>query len=113
MRAAQLLLYPEHPIVLQELLQLAHSRYAMDESALRDFLIPLGSQTNEFAALLQVDIGERSDYQSIMARASEELVNLTVQVSVGGLRVRDIGLGARDLPRTADLASHLAHAAHV
>ncbi len=77
-RAAQLLLYPEHPLVFQELLTLARNRFNMDENTVREFLIPLSRKTVEFAALLQVDIGECNDYQAVMARASEELVHLTL-----------------------------------
>jgi diguanylate cyclase (GGDEF)-like protein len=77
-RSAQLLLYPDEPIVFRELLDLAERRYAMDEDAVREFLTPLSRRTTDFAALLQVDIGDNNDYQTVMTRAGEELVHLTI-----------------------------------
>ena len=62
----QLLLYPDQPMVLRGLLELAQRRYQMNEEDVHAFLIPLGKKTTEFAALLQVDIGDANDYQTVL-----------------------------------------------
>jgi diguanylate cyclase (GGDEF)-like protein len=77
-RSAQLLLFPDHLMIFRDLLELAESRYGMNEEAVRNFLIPLSRKTTDFAALLQVDIGDCNDYQTVMTQASEELVHLTL-----------------------------------
>ncbi len=88
-RAAQLLLYPGQPLVLQELMELAQGRFKMDETALKEFLMPLGPKIAEFAAVMQVDIGGNTDYQAILVRASEELVTLALSANVDNQRALD------------------------
>lgn len=98
-RSAQLLLYPDEPMVLRELLALAQNRYGMDETAVREFLIPLSRRTTDFAALLQVDIGEHNDYQAVMARASEQLVQLTISANRDSQEARENSLRAESEAR--------------
>jgi len=88
-RAAQLLAHPDQPIVLKELLEVAANHFGMSESDVNEFLIPLSRKTTDFAALLQVDIGDNNDYQKILARAGEELVNLTMSANLDNQRAQE------------------------
>ncbi len=85
-RAAQLLMFPDQPIILRDLLDVAKTRFNMDEKSLHEFLIPLSKKTNDFAALLQVDLGEQTDFLAVLARASEELVHLTLSANIDSQR---------------------------
>lgn len=87
--AADLLLYPDQPAVLKELHELARNHYQMDEEALKAFLAPLSKKIADFAALLQIDIGEAGDYSEILNRASEELVNLMVSTNIDNRRAAE------------------------
>jgi diguanylate cyclase (GGDEF)-like protein len=70
--------------------QLARQRFQMNEDELLEFLGPLGSKAADFAALLQVDIGEASDFTGALARASEELVQLTLSTSLDNQRAMEM-----------------------
>ncbi len=89
MLASQLLQHPDQPRILLRLREWAHINYKMDEPTLNDFLKPLTKKISEFAALLQVDIGPSSDFQSALARASEELVSLTVTTNLDSQRAME------------------------
>jgi len=81
-RAAELLQHPEEDLVLQQLLVIAQKHFQMDETDVHAFLLPLSQKIADFAGLLQVDIGESNDFQSVLARAGEELVSLTVSTNL-------------------------------
>ena len=81
-RAAELLQHPEEILVLQQLQAIAQKQFRMSETDLHAFLMPLSQKIADFAGLLQVDIGEANDYQSVLARASDELVSLTVATNL-------------------------------
>jgi diguanylate cyclase (GGDEF)-like protein len=88
-RAAQLLLHPDQPLVLKSLRELAQNHYKMTEQELHDFLLPLSNKINDFAALLQIDIGEASDYEDVLDRANDELINLTVAANLDNQRANE------------------------
>jgi diguanylate cyclase (GGDEF)-like protein len=88
-RAAELLLHSDQPMVLKELSELALSKYQMSEEQLHEFLLPLGKKITDFAALLQIDMGEFSDYREILTRASEELVNLMIATNLDSRRAAE------------------------
>jgi diguanylate cyclase (GGDEF)-like protein len=88
-RAAQLLAHPDQPLILKELLEVAKTHFQMSDAEVNEFLIPLSRKTTDFAALLQVDIGDNNDYQKILARAGEELVNLTMSANLDNQRAQE------------------------
>jgi diguanylate cyclase (GGDEF)-like protein len=80
-RAAELLEHPDDSRVLTQLTAIAGRHFQMSQEQLREFLIPLSREITDFAALLRVDIGG-ADYQAVLTRAGEELVNLTVATNL-------------------------------
>ncbi len=88
-RAADLLLHPNPPEVLPQLHEVAKNQFQMSEEEVREFLSPLSKKIADFAALLQIDIGESNDYSEILSRASEELVNLMVANNVDHRRANE------------------------
>ena len=89
-RAAYLLLYPEQTSILQALQKLALERFRMNDETLHQFLVSLSRKMAEFASLLQVDLGNFVDFESILARASEELVRLSVAASSEGQKAIEL-----------------------
>ncbi len=73
--------------LLREILAQAREDYGMDEAALTAFLEPLAEKIQEFAAVMDIDIGACDHYPRVLARAAEELVKLTVETSVDKLRI--------------------------
>ncbi len=88
-RAAQVLRHPEEPLALQQLSGLAQDHFKMSAEELREFLVPLSDKIAAFAGVLQVDIGAGNDYESILARAGEELVSLAVSTNLDKERATD------------------------
>jgi two-component system, cell cycle response regulator len=88
-RASQLLLHPDQSQVLKDLRELAQTHYQMSEEQLHEFLLPLSKKITDFAALLQIDIGEASDYHDVLTQASEELVHLTVVANLDNQRIAE------------------------
>jgi diguanylate cyclase (GGDEF)-like protein len=86
-RVAQLQLGGGEAEMLRDLLVLAHDQYGMTEAELTAFLQPLARKIEEFAAVMDIQIGSCDDYARIMARAAEELVKLTVETGVDKLRI--------------------------
>lgn len=73
--------------LLRDILACAREHYGMNEAGLTDFLEPLARKIQEFAGLMDLDIGACDHYPRILARAAEELVKLTVETSVDKLRI--------------------------
>jgi diguanylate cyclase (GGDEF)-like protein len=88
-RAAQLLQHPQERLVLTQLVDLAQNHYRMSEPDLHEFLLPLSQKIANFAGLLQVDIGEGIDYQAVLSRAGDELVNLTMASNLDSQRAME------------------------
>jgi diguanylate cyclase (GGDEF)-like protein len=88
-RAAQLVLSPNQPLVFRELYQLGKEHFRMNESDVLAFLGPLNQKASDFAALLQVDMGEAGDFSDALLRAGEELVHLSLAVSLDHQRAQE------------------------
>ena len=73
--------------LLRDILVFAREHYGMSEADLTAFLEPVVRKIEEFAALMNLDIGACEDYPLIIARAAEELVKLTMETSVDQLRI--------------------------
>lgn len=89
-RATQLLFYPNQPKVLKALHELSHSRFGMNEDDVFAFLKPLSKKVSDFAALLQVDMGEGDDFSSALTRASDALVHLSLSASADNQRAMEM-----------------------
>jgi diguanylate cyclase (GGDEF)-like protein len=76
-----------HPVLLRDIFAFGREHFGLDEAALTAFLEPLAKKIEDFAALLEIDIGSCDHYPRIMARAAEQLVQLTLETSVDHLRM--------------------------
>ncbi len=86
-RAAQLLLAPRETTLRQQVVDLAQARYGMSRPELGKFLEPIHQKMEEFAALLQVDIGTCERHATLLMAASEELAQLTVETCTAHQRL--------------------------
>jgi diguanylate cyclase (GGDEF)-like protein len=86
-RIAQLQLGAEQPELLRDILQFGRERYDLNEERLIAFLEPLPAKIEELASLMNVDVVACEQYPSIIARAAEELVKLTVETSADKFRI--------------------------
>ena len=77
----------DEPELLRDILDFAREHYGMSEGDLTDFLEPVAHKIEEFATVMNLDIGACDDYSYIIARAAEELVKLTMETSVDQLRI--------------------------
>lgn len=87
--AAQLLITPDQAAIYEKMREVSASRFKLDEKAMVAFLEPLSGRIKEFAALMQVDVGKVEDFQAVMARASEELMYLTVATNLEQQRTQE------------------------
>lgn len=87
--AAQLLVTPEQSSIYEKMRQVSQSKFGMDEQAMVKFLEPMSDRIKEFAAVMQVDIGRVDDFQTVLARASEELMYLTVSSNLDQQRTNE------------------------
>lgn len=86
-RIARLQVDAGKPEQLREIMDFGRCHFGLDEAALTTFLEPLAQKIDDFAALLDLDIGACDPYPRILARASEVLTELTMETSVDRLRV--------------------------
>ena len=83
----QLQLAPLDVSLVTQLLQFAAERFHLDGSGLEQFLEPLHQRIEEFAALLQVDIGPTHQHPMLLARTTEELARLASETALENIRV--------------------------
>ena len=88
--ATQLVLHPNHPAVLRDLYHLARERFRMEADEVLEFLRPLDQKVADFAALLQVDMGEARDFIGALTRAAEELIHLSLTASLDNQRALEL-----------------------
>lgn len=88
-RIARLQFDAEQPELLHDIFAYGRRHYGLDEAALTAFLEPLAKKIDDFAALLDLDIGACDHYPRIMARAAEALAQLTLETSVDQIRTLD------------------------
>jgi diguanylate cyclase (GGDEF)-like protein len=75
------------PSLLRDILAFGREYYGMDESDLAAFLEPLAKKIEEYAALLDLDIGDFGQYSKVLTRAAETLAQLTLETSVDQVRI--------------------------
>src|SRR5207248_3326533 len=79
-RTAQLQIAPNsQPALLQEVLTLACDGLGLSEGQFLEFLEPLDRKLDEFAAILQLDVGTLASYPTLVANATVELIQLTLE----------------------------------
>ncbi len=79
----------QHPALLQRLLDTAETQFRLSRTGLITFLERVIPKIDEFALLLNQDIGQCPDFAAILLAGSQELVNLTVEQSRNHLGEND------------------------
>jgi diguanylate cyclase (GGDEF)-like protein len=74
--------------VLAELQGLAGDRFGMAPEQLDDFLRPVHQDVLRFAGLLEEDRGPGKSYAAVLAAALEQLMKLSVEISIDHLRIQ-------------------------
>jgi diguanylate cyclase (GGDEF)-like protein len=88
-RAAQLPLCPDlRPVLLREVLELTCGQFRLSEQRFLEFLEPLNRKIEEFAAVLQLDVGSLPSYPTVVANATVELIRLTTESSAEAAHTR-------------------------
>jgi HD-like signal output (HDOD) protein/tRNA A-37 threonylcarbamoyl transferase component Bud32 len=70
-----------HSNLLGEVVQLARTHFGMDQPALVKFLESVTPKIEDFAKILQIEIGQCHNFAAIVSAGCEELVRLTVESS--------------------------------
>lgn len=86
--AAQLLVTPDQPRIREKLIDYAAEHFDMNESQLFAFLEPLDGKIAEFIELLHVDAGSNVQFANIVSRATQQLMQLTIEASADTARAR-------------------------
>ncbi|HTU90977.1 MAG TPA: GGDEF domain-containing protein, partial [Gemmataceae bacterium] len=86
-RIARLQLDAGQSELLHDIYAFGRRHYGLDETALNAFLEPLAKKIEDFATLLDLDIGACDHYPRIMSRAAEALAQLTLETSVDQMRI--------------------------
>jgi HD-like signal output (HDOD) protein len=71
----------EHPALLAEVLATAETRYNLTAPVLIRFLSGVLPKVDEFARLLNLNVGQRPDFAAILSAGCEEMVKLAVETS--------------------------------
>lgn len=98
----QLTIGPSGP--LGEIVSLAKDRFGMSDQEFQDFLAPLSEKIEEFASVLQVDIGACQQYPTLFAHATENLTRLAVETSLDNFRFQEEKTQAEDKLKKAEVA---------
>ena len=85
----QLQLAPSEPSLVTGLLTLAAERFDMDAQQLEKFLEPLHKNIEEFAALINVQIGDTQHYPTVLANATEQLAQIASETALENIRVHE------------------------
>ncbi|MGH7171399.1 MAG: HDOD domain-containing protein [Gemmataceae bacterium] len=85
----QLQLAPREPSVVTRLLTLAAERFQMDQLQLEQFLEPLHLKIEEFAAVINVQIGATQQYPTLLASATEQLVQIASETALENIRMQE------------------------
>ena len=102
-RMAQLQICPElQPMLLQEILELTCEQFRLSEQRFLEFLEPLTRKIEDFASLLDLDIGLVPNYTTLVANATVELIQLTLENAAATMKEQRARPGGR--PPDAALA---------
>src|SRR5262249_16576737 len=78
-----------HAELLGRIVRQAAERYELSGAQLFSFLDALKVKTDEFSALLDMNLGPTESFSSLFARATENRRRLGTQASLDSLRVRE------------------------
>ncbi len=68
-----------YPAALRQLFDMAQTQFGLSESALGDLVQDLTPRIEEFAAVLQIDMGSSANLGFVLAQASDALVKLSLE----------------------------------
>lgn len=85
----QLQLAPREPSLVTGMLNLAAQRFEMETQQLEKFLEPLHKNIEEFAALINVEIGTTQHYPTLLANATEQLAQFASETALENIRVHE------------------------
>jgi len=86
-RLAQLQLTVDLDVGVGEIMTLASERFHLSDREFQDFLEPLGDRIQEFSQLLDIDVGGRASFPSMLARATQSLSRIAEETSLDNVRV--------------------------
>ncbi|MFO0865817.1 MAG: HDOD domain-containing protein [Gemmataceae bacterium] len=105
-RISQLQLTVTQTAVLGEIVSIARDRYGMDDVQFSKFLDNLNQKIDEFASLIEVDLGSCPQYSTLFANATENLTRLAVEASIDNFRVHEEKARAEAGLKQAEEALH-------
>ncbi|HWG47517.1 MAG TPA: response regulator, partial [Gemmataceae bacterium] len=82
-------LAPGESSLVQELLQLADERFNLNAQQLEKFLEPLHQKIEEFAAVMNVQIGAALHYPAVLARTTQQLAQIASETALENIRVHE------------------------
>jgi len=88
-RIAQLQLTVSQTAMLGEIVSISRDRYRMDDVDFSKFLDNLNRKIEEFASLIEIDLGDCPQYSTLFANATENLTRLAVETSIDNFRVHE------------------------
>jgi diguanylate cyclase (GGDEF)-like protein len=107
-RAAQVQIAPNsQPALLREVLTLACEGFGLSEGQFLEFLEPLDRKIDEFAAILQLDVGALGSYPTLVANATVELIQRTQEEPAEAERARERNAADGELLRWQRIAQRL------
>ena len=80
---------PDQAGLLGEIVALARQRFGLNEPQLFAFLESLNQLIDEFAALIEVDVGPSESFADLFVKATENLTKLAVEASLDNFRVSE------------------------
>jgi diguanylate cyclase (GGDEF)-like protein len=87
-RVAQFLEAPREREVHHEILELAKTRFSMNEEQLFEFLRSVEKNVGEFASVMNVEMGDHANLCTILENATRELAKLTSETNAACLRAK-------------------------
>lgn len=85
---AQLFHSTRQASLLSEILRLGEVHYRLDRDHLLTFLESLNPKIAEFAALIDLDMGERQSFATLFAQSTENLARLAAEASLDNVRIQ-------------------------
>lgn len=80
---------PDASFVVGEIVAVARESFHLDHDELLTLLDSLTPQIDEFAALLDVDVGPRESFSELYAKATDNLAKLALAASLDSLRAQE------------------------
>ncbi len=76
-------------ILLSEIVSLARQRFGLNDNQLMSFLESLNTKIDDFAGLMDVDLGPCEPFGDLFSKATENLTKLAVEASLDNFRVTE------------------------